>query len=307
MDSNQKLKIGFIGIGNMGMPMASRLIHSGFEVIAFDARPLSAQAFVKANPNAARVASSLKSLASESDVVITMLPDSRIVGKVLFEGADSVASGLKLGALVIEMSSGVPSQTAEFANHLKAQQVELIDAPVSGGVARAETGQLAIMVGADDQAFSKAEPILKAMGTSIVRAGAVGSGQAAKALNNLVSAAGLLISIEALLVAQKSGLNPEVMVDVLNASSGMTNSSQKKLKQFVLSRSFASGFGLDLMVKDLSIALEVARETKTATPLASLVRELWACSAQTLGPGQDHTAITKQAESFANVTLGLKP
>ena len=125
-----------------------------------------------------------------------------------------------------------------------------------------------------------------------------------KALNNLVSAGGFMIGIEALLIGQRFGLDPALMVDVLNASTGMTNSSQKKFKQFVLSRQFNSGFGLDLMVKDLGIALEVGRETTTPTPMAALVRELWASAAGLLGPGQDHTAVARFSEQLAGTTLG---
>jgi 3-hydroxyisobutyrate dehydrogenase len=137
------------------------------------------------------------------------------------------------------------------------------------------------------------------MGTTITRCGDVGAGQAMKALNNLVSAAGFLVSVEALLIGSRFGLDPAVMVDVLNASTGMNNSTQKKLRQFVLSRGFDSGFGLDLMVKDLSNALQVGRETGTPTPLAAQTRELWAAAASLLGPGQDHTAAARFAEALA--------
>jgi 3-hydroxyisobutyrate dehydrogenase len=294
--------IGFVGIGNMGTPMAECLLKAGHDVSVFDAQPGRAAAF--AAQHGAAAPATLNGLAAASDIVITMLPDSGIVGRVLFGEGDNVAGGLKRGALVIEMSSGVPGQTIGFAEKLAKLGADLIDAPVSGGVARAVTGDLAIMVGGAEAAILRAEPVLRAMGSTILRAGALGSGQAVKALNNLVSAAGLLATVEALLVGAKFGLDPAVMVDVLNASSGMTNSSQRKIKQFVLSRSFGSGFGLDLMVKDLTIALEVARDTKTAVPLSALCREMWLSAAQMLGPGEDHTAITKMSELFANAKLG---
>jgi 3-hydroxyisobutyrate dehydrogenase len=146
--------------------------------------------------------------------------------------------------------------------------------------------------------------VLKAMGTSIHRCGPIGAGQAMKALNNLVSAGGFLMGIEALLIGQRFGLDPSKMVDVLNASSGMTNSSQKKFKEYVLSRRFDAGFGLDLMVKDLSIALEVGRETATPTPFSALCREMWAASAAMLGPGADHTAMAKLSEQMTGTVLG---
>ncbi len=125
-----------------------------------------------------------------------------------------------------------------------------------------------------------------------------------KALNNLVSAGGFLIGVEALLIGQQFGLAPAVMVDVLNAATGMNNSTQKKFTQYVLSRRFDSGFGLDLMVKDLSIALEVARDTQTPVPFAALCRELWSSAAAVLGPGQDHTAAARFSERLAGAELG---
>src|SRR5476651_757554 len=140
------------------------------------------------------------------------------------------------------MSSGVPATTQALAEDVARAGGVLIDAPVSGGVARALTGELAIMVGGPPDAVERARPILAAMGTSILSTGAVGTAHAMKALNNLVSATGLLISVEALLIGKRFGLDPEVMVDVLNASTGMNNSTQKKLKPFVLSRAFNSGF-----------------------------------------------------------------
>ena len=142
------------------------------------------------------------------------------------------------------------------------------------------------------------------MGTSIHRCGPIGAGQAMKALNNLVSAGGYLIGIEALLIGQRFGLDPAKMVDVLNASTGMNNSTQKKFKEYVLSRRFDAGFGLDLMVKDLSIALEVGRDTATPTPFAALCREMWAGAAAMLGPGQDHTAMAQLSERLAGEVLG---
>jgi 3-hydroxyisobutyrate dehydrogenase len=223
---------------------------------------------------------------------------------VLATGDDSVLAGMKPGTVVIEMSSGVPSVTQVLALRVAELGGHLIDAPVSGGVPRAKTGDLAIMVGGDAAVIDRAMPVLQAMGTSVLRTGAVGSGQAMKALNNLVSAGGFLIGIEALLIGSRFGLDPAVMVDVLNAATGMNNSTQKKFKQFVLSRSFASGFSLDLLVKDLSIALQVGRETGTATPFAGLCREMAAAAATMLGPGADHTALAKLSERLAGSELG---
>ena len=162
------------------------------------------------------------------------------------------------------------------------------------------------MVGGSEAAIERARPVLAAMGTTITRCGEVGAGQAMKALNNLVSAGGFLIGIEALLIGQKFGLDPGLMTDVINASTGMNNSTQKKFRQFVLSRGFDSGFSLELMVKDLSIALELGREGAVPAPFAAQCRELWAAAAAMLGPGQDHTALAKLPEALAGMELTLK-
>jgi 3-hydroxyisobutyrate dehydrogenase len=179
----------------------------------------------------------------------------------------------------------------------------VVDAPVSGGVSRAKTGTLAIMTGGDDADIDRVEPVMRAMGSVIHRVGPLGAGQAMKSLNNLVSAGGFLIGIEALLIGQRFGLDPERMVDVLNASTGANNSTDKKFKQFVLSRRFDSGFGLDLMVKDLGIALDLARETGTTSPFSGLCRELAQAAAAVLGPGQDHTAFARLSETLVGSEL----
>jgi 3-hydroxyisobutyrate dehydrogenase len=217
---------------------------------------------------------------------------------------DEIFPGLSSGKILVDMSSGAPATTQKIASDLGVIGVPVVDAPVSGGVSRAVTGELAIMTGGSATALDRVDPLLRAMGTTIHRIGPVGAGQAMKALNNLVSAGGFLMAVEALVIGQQFGLDPSVMTDVLNASTGMNNSTQKKLKQFVLSRKFDSGFSLDLMVKDLSIALEVGRNGSAPTPFSALCREMWASAASLLGKGQDHTAIAKLSEALAGVTLG---
>jgi 3-hydroxyisobutyrate dehydrogenase len=210
---------------------------------------------------------------------------------------------MKPGTIIIEMSSGVPSATQKLAEKVAALGGTLIDAPVSGGVPRAKTGQLAIMVGGDPAAIERAMPVLSAMGTSVLRTGAVGSAHAMKALNNLVSTGGFLIGIEALLIGQRFGLDPAVMTDVLNAATGMNNSTQKKFKQFVLSRSFDAGFTMGLLAKDLSIALQVARETGTSAPLSALVKELIIAAQARFGDNADHTEMARLCELLAGSEL----
>jgi 3-hydroxyisobutyrate dehydrogenase len=294
-------RIGFIGLGAMGEPMAARLSAAGYELAVYDAD--AARTARIASALDARAAATPKDAASAADILVTMLPSSAIVEKVL-DGEDGALAGLSKGALIVDMSSGVPDATRAIAARVAQGGISMIDAPVSGGVSRARTGELAIMVGGEAADIDRAEPVLKAMGTSIVRTGSVGSAHAMKALNNLVSAGGFLIGIEALLIGQRFGLDPALMVDVLNVSTGMNNSTQKKFKQFVLSRKFDAGFGLDLMVKDLGIALGVANATSTPAPFSGLCRDVWASAQKVLGPGQDHTAVAKFSELIAGSTLG---
>jgi len=296
-----KTRIGFIGLGAMGEPMASRLAAAGFAVAVHDAD--AARAGRIAQAIGARAATSPADAAEGCDILVTMLPSSAVVEAVL-EGEAGAVAALAPGALVVEMSSGVPDATRAIAGKLAARGIAMIDAPVSGGVSRARTGELAIMAGGDAGAIDRAQPLLEAMGSSVIRTGAIGTAHAMKALNNLVSAGGFLIGIEALLIGQRFGLDPALMVDVLNVSTGMNNSTQKKFKQFVLSRRFDAGFGLDLMVKDLGIALGVASATGTPAPFSGLCKDIWAGAQKHLGPGQDHTAVAKFSELFAGSTLG---
>jgi 3-hydroxyisobutyrate dehydrogenase len=294
------LRIGFVGLGSMGWPMASNLVRKGFATSVFDSRSEEAGRF--AREIGGSVADSLRSLGESCDVVITMLPTSKIVDAVLF-GDGGIAETLRPGSVAIDMSSGVPTATADIAKRLQSKGIPMLDAPVSGGVKKAVSGELAIMVGGDRQAMEHVTPILAAMGKSITHAGPIGCGQAMKALNNLVSAGGLLIGVEALLVGKKFGLDPAVMVDILNASTGMNNSTQQKFKQYVLSGSYASGFALDLMVKDIGIALDVANDLDVDTPFATLCKDIWSSAQADLGPGHDHTEVAKFAAKTAGVPL----
>lgn len=292
--------IGFIGVGSMGWPMATHLQKAGYPLNIIDADQQRARQF--AQEVGGTVSSSCKELAERSDIIITILPTSAIVEKVL-SGEQGVLAGIRKDAVIIEMSSGVPGMTLEFAKLASQAGAHLVDAPVSGGVPRAKTGELAIMFGGSDSLLERVQPVLKCMGTAIQHTGDVGTAHAMKALNNLVSAGGFLIAAEALMIGKRFGLSADTMIDVLNASTGMNNSTQKKFKQFVLNGQYNAGFGLDLMVKDLSIAMGIARDTATASPFSALCRELWASTAQMLGPGQDHTAIAKLVENLNRDSL----
>lgn len=297
MTSPSLPRIGVVGLGNMGWPMAANLVRADYPVAGHDAAPGRAAAF--AAETGAIAPPGLEALAGGADIVITILPTSREVAAVL----DAMAPALAPGTLVIDMTSGAPAATRDIGARLAPRGIAMIDAPVSGGVTRARDGTLAIMAGGADPDLDRADPVLRAMSTTIHRIGPLGAGQAMKALNNMVSAAGFIAGIEALLVGQRFGLDPARMVDVLNASTGMTNASQKKFKQFVLSRKFDSGFGLDLMLKDLGIATDLARQTATATPISAHTRELAEAAVALLGHGRDHTEFARLSEMLAGCQL----
>lgn len=295
-----KPKIGFIGLGKMGWPMASRLASHGYSLTLLDANgELAAQL---AQEIGAAVAPNYSALARESAIIITILPNSQIVQSVL-QGQEGLLAGMRPGTVVIDMTSGVPSMTQTLSGLVAQAGGQLVDAPVSGGVPRAKTGELSIMFGGSEALLEQVRPVLSCMGNAIERIGDVGSAHAMKALNNLVSAGGFLIGIEALMIGKRFGLSPNKMVDVLNASTGMNNSTQKKFKQYVLSGKYNSGFGLDLMVKDLGIALGLAHETQTPAAFSALCHEMWAASSRMLGNGEDHTAVAKLVQTLANDSI----
>jgi 3-hydroxyisobutyrate dehydrogenase len=196
------------------------------------------------------------------------------------------------------MSSSSPVGTRELGKVLAARGIGFIDAPVSGGVRRAVDASLAIMVGGDEALFERVKPLLEKLGKQIFHAGPLGAGHAVKALNNYVGAAGLLAASEAVVAGSRFGLKPETIVDILNASSGMNNSTQNKFKQFILSRTWGAGFMMGLMAKDLRTALEVTAATGTADPLAQHCVAIWSEAERKLGSGADHTEIFRFIETL---------
>jgi 3-hydroxyisobutyrate dehydrogenase len=223
-------------------------------------------------------------------VLITMLPHGKAVRAALVGGEPLVAH-LAKGAVIIDMSSSSPVGTRDLAEELAASGIHLLDAPVSGGVKRAIDGSLAIMVGGAAEVIAKVRPLLDIMGKSIFETGAVGSGHAMKALNNYVSAAGLTAACEALQIGERFGLDPELMTDILNVSTGRNNSTEVKLKPFIIPKNYASGFSLGLMAKDLRTADDLARHLGVPAPFSAGVAALWDEALAALGPQADHTAI----------------
>ncbi|GAA3687164.1 NAD(P)-dependent oxidoreductase [Arthrobacter ginkgonis] len=281
--------VAFIGLGNMGSPMSARLAAAGYPVTGFDLDPAARDRLTEAGGT---TAGSAAEAARGAGVVILMLPSSAVVEAVLAEPA--VTAALAPGTTVIDMSSSDPLSTRKLAGELAAASVTLIDAPVSGGVKGAENGTLTIMVGGEEAAVERARPLLAQLG-SARRAGNVGSGHAIKAINNLLSATHLLATAEGILAGERFGLDPAVMVELINTSSGRSGSTDNKYPNFILPETFDSGFGLRLMLKDMKIATGLARQLGLSSRLGEQAVALWEHAAEALPPAADHTEIARWA------------
>ncbi len=291
--------IGFIGLGMMGRPMASRLHAAGHDLIVHDATASATRAFTDAHAGVVE-ADGLPAFAACSAVVL-MLPDSDAVEAVVLgrDGAPGLIGVSTRGAVLIDMGSSQPLRSRALAERLQRAGLQFLDAPVSGGVKRAIDGTLAIMVGGDAAVLAEQHGLLAQMGRTITHVGAVGAGHAMKALNNYVSAAGLLATVEALHVGRRFGLDPAVMTDVLNSSTGKNNTTENKVKPFMLSGAFNSGFALALMCKDLGIAMSLGRAIESPMPLGDEVLSLWSEAAAELGKAADHTEMYRWLASRA--------
>ena len=285
----EALRVGFIGIGNMGRPMAANLARAGVNLTIFDADPAQSARFAEVHD--CTVADSLAALGQAVDVVVTMLPTGPIVREVILEAdGGALAASLPAGAIVVDMSSSEPEGTRDLGAELERRGIILIDAPVSGGVPGAEAATLAIMIGAaDEAAVKRVEPVLSHMGARLFRTGPLGSGHAMKALNNYVAAAGFTAAAEALIVGERFGLDRAVMLDVINNSSGRNFNTEHPMKDHVIPRSFAAGFKLGLMAKDVKIAGDLGESLGIDAPLSRMVRERWAEARDALGADEDFT------------------
>jgi len=285
------MDIAFFGLGNMGWPMARRLHEAGHTVRCYDPSP-EARARVE---SAGLSTLSDATEAASSDVVLLMLPNSDVVEAVLLR--DGLLAAMPAGSTVVDMSSSRPASTRTLAEKAGARRVRYVDAPVSGGVIGAESGNLTIMVGGAAEDVAALKPVLDALGNKVMHVGPPGAGHALKALNNLMSATHLLVSSEALLAGREFGLDVQVMLDAINTSSGRSGSTEVKWPKYVVTGRYDSGFGAALMLKDMGIALDLATELGVPAPLTTSAVALWRQAVAALPPGADHTAIVQWLEN----------
>ena len=272
--------VGFVGLGAMGSAMAPLIVQAGYKVLGYD---ISSKIDKSSGVSQVDNLESLKSM----DVIIFMLPNGKIVSDVTHE-----LLTLGIHSILIDMSSSDPRETSALGEMLKTNGIKLIDAPVSGGVSRAKTGELMIMTGGDEDEINLVKDLLSVMG-QVQIAGPLGSGHAIKALNNYVSAAGLIASFEALATARSFGINPDNFLKIINGATGKNNTTEVKLNKFVVSEKFNSGFALDLMVKDVSIANSLIKEMASDSPLSENVSQYLTDSLEKLGNNPDHTEVYK--------------
>jgi 3-hydroxyisobutyrate dehydrogenase len=273
-------KVGFVGLGAMGSVMSPLLVKAGYQVFGYD---------IIANIDVSSGVKQLDTLDdfAQFDAIIFMLPNSKIVSQVVTKLLE-----INTKSILIDMSSSDPRETKKLGKTIETKGLKFLDAPVSGGVSRAKTGDLMIMAGGKEQDLEEVKDLLSVMGT-VQFAGPLGSGHAIKALNNYVSAAGLIASFEALATARSFGIKPENFLKIINGATGKNNTTEVKLDKFVVSEQFNSGFALDLMVKDVSIAHNLIKDLSSDNPLSSDVYNYLSESLKLLGDNPDHTEVYK--------------
>ena len=292
-------KIAFVGLGLMGVPMAKNLLKAGYQIAGFDLNPEVAAKFL--DDKGFQFVSSPVQAIQDANLTILMLPDSTIVDALLWgsNGSAGIATELRKNSYLIDMSSSSPISSKENNQKLEKLGIKFVDAPVSGGVKKAMDGSLAIIVGGKKEYFGEIHPLLECMGKSIVRVGDAGAAHAVKALNNYVSAAGLIAASEALNAANKFGLDPHVVNQVFNASTGRNNTTENKVENFMLNDAFNSGFSLALMRKDVQIALNFIENMNCYASLAKQCVLTAKEADEKLGKGADHTAMFDYVRSAA--------
>jgi len=292
-------RIGFIGLGIMGKPMAKNLLKAGFSLTVYDIASSPVQELVEAG---ARAGTSAKDVSQNSEIVITMLPNSPEVRQVVL-GEDGVLAGAKPGTILIDMSSIVPLASREISQKALEKGVIMLDAPVSGGEPKAIEGTLAIMVGGPENAFMQVKDILKVMGASVTRVGEIGSGNITKLANQIIVALNIAAMSEAMVLATKAGVDPEKVFQAIRG--GLAGSAVLEAKMpMVLQGNFKPGFRIELHFKDMLNVLDTAHQLGVPIPLSGTILEIMQ-ALKVGGRGKDdHSAIVTFYEQLAKVQIG---
>lgn len=291
-------KIGFIGLGIMGKPMAKNLLKAGYPLIVYD---IVKEAVDELTAAGAEQGSSPKDIAQKTDLIITMLPNSPQVKDVVL-GENGIIEGVKAGTIVVDMSSIAPLASQEIAAKLKEAGAIMLDAPVSGGEPKAIDGTLSIMVGGPEDAFKQVEDVLKIMGSSAVLIGEVGSGNVTKLANQIIVALNIAAMSEAMVLATKAGVNPEKVYQAIRG--GLAGSTVLDAKvPLVLDRNFKPGFRIELHIKDLKNAMDTAHGVDVPVPLTSQVLEMMQAMKVDGKAGNDHGGLVQFYEKLAGIEV----
>jgi 3-hydroxyisobutyrate dehydrogenase len=294
------MRIAFLGLGDIGALMAGHLAHEPFDLVVWNRTASKADRFTLEHK--ARVAPTPAAAVKDADVVITCLPSSVEVEAVL-HGENGMLESLRKGAVLIDCTSGDPPTSRSIAAELRKRGVDFIDAPVSGGTIAAKSGSLTVMWGGETAVFERVRPVIEAFGKKIVHAGPVGSGDALKAVNNALLAVHILSTAEGLAVLVKAGVDPKVALEVINASSGRSNSSENLIPQRVLTRAFPRTFRLALLDKDIGIASVLAADLDARTPVISLAAKRFHEAREILGEEADHVEAVKMVEQENGIEI----
>jgi len=288
------MRIGFIGLGVMGTPMAGHLATAGHVLTVLDVDRGKAEQLASTH-HTMQVAATPREVAERSEIVVTMLPSGEFVRDVAL-GRDGLTEGFDGGELLIDTSSCEPWLTVETAEGLAAKGIEMVDSATSGAEMGAKAATLVFMLGGAPAAIERARPVLEIMGKHLFHLGPIGAGHAMKSINNTITAMTLAATAEGLVLGKKLGLDPNVMTDVLNVSTGMSWITQTHIKQRITNRAFDDPFKLELMVKDIGIALELARREQAKVPMWSLGQDIWQAADRAAGRGASVSELVRHVE-----------
>jgi 3-hydroxyisobutyrate dehydrogenase len=294
-----RMKIGFIGIGNMGRPMSLNLIRAGFELMVHDIREEAMEDPIRIGATAA---GSPKEVAEACDIVMTSLPSPEALEEVAL-GEDGVLKGASRGGILVDNSTVSPSMIRKVSEAAKSRGVDVLDAPVSGGVAGAEAGTLTIIVGGDEDVFERCIEVFRVIGEKIYHVGRVGAGNTVKLVNNLMSLVNIAALSEGMALGVRAGIDPQTLYDVVRVSTGRSYALEVKLPNIISKGRFKGGFAIDLACKDLGLAVNLGRELGVPLLVTSVARQVYEL-ARARGMGRlDHTAVITLMEEAAQVKV----